>query len=475
MSLVNDMLRDLDERKRGDSSGYRPVATPAAKKGRWLWITLVVLMIGAALYFVATELSSKVDERSQLISWFNQEPQKTETVSISPVEEREQPVNANTADKVDASSVDQLSVATAKNATHPSTPTVANISLINWTMQSPEQGYFTFWIDQVKPFVLYGKTDSSLDIAIENSQFLADLPHIDASIMSAIEIITEKGKSRFKLIASGPAAFKPRLKNNPARLIVTVKILDAEPSTIIDENIIAKVEEPTMEESPSEQPQVAHAAIIKPEKEPPAEPSSTQQLQAGQWKKSLNTLPTDSSTVRSARRLLSQQRSSEAESLLKDYIVQAPSSLQSQYLLVQLYLATERYSAADILLAQAPSNLSWSLLKARLLLQQGQATDAVRLLEKYPGGQSREDYLDLLASGYQQTGQHGAAVARYLSLLGLNPQEARWWVNLGVSLEHLGQHSKALDAYQSALQVPNVDQSLKQYARQQSQRLMQLQ
>ena len=179
--------------------------------------------------------------------------------------------------------------------------------------------------------------------------------------------------------------------------------------------------------------------------------------------------------MRNARRLLSQQRTDEAMDLLKGYVNTAPSSLQSRYLLVQLYLVTERYTDASAILSTAPDNLSWGLLKARALLQQGEAKQAIRLLEQYPDGQNRQDYLDLLASGYQQTGQHAAAVARYLSLLALNSQEGRWWISLGVSLEHLGQKGKALEAYRSALQIPDLQPSLKQYAQLQSQRLMQSQ
>lgn len=474
MSLVNDMLRDLDERKRGTSINHRAVAKPKRTIGRWVWIVLAALIISAVVYFVAVELGGKVGERASLLSWLKQDKSATDSANISSSVAEGLAVKSDIVQKAKQTTGNASVSQAVKSAAKPevNSPAVTDISLINWTTKSPQSGYLTFWIGQVKPFILYGKTANSLDIAIDESQLVTGLPDMDSSLLSAIEIVSQEGKSRFKLMASGPVEFKPQLKQNPARLVISVIALDDTSSnmamnakqTIVEEKAAAS-------ESASKQSGVISADT----QEVVATKNSPDPQVEGQWKKSLNTLPTDSSTVRSARRLLSQQRTDEAVSLLTRYIEKAPTSLQSQYLLVQLYLATERYSRAAVLLEKAPNNLSWSLLKARSFLQQGQASDAIQLLEQYPDGQSREDYLDLLASGYQQVGRHGAAVARYLSLLGLNPQEARWWINLAVSLEHLGQNSKALDAYQTALQIPNLEQSLKQYARQQSQRLLQLQ
>lgn len=475
MSLVNDMLRDLDERKRGDSVSHRSVAKPQRTIGRWIWIVLAALIIAAVVYFVAVELRGKVGERANLLSWLKQETQAADSVN-SPLP----PLAA----KSDAVQKDSEANETKPETVTPekSSPAVTDISLINWTTKTQTSGYLTFWMGQVKPFVLYEKTANSLDIAIDESKLVTGLPDMDSLLLSAVEIVAEEGKSRFKLIASSPVEFKTQLKQNPARLVISV-LAPNDPSS----NTVVSAQKAVVEKAPATPESAAIKSVAKPSDESPVDTpelvnSHVESVAAampaqseGQWRKSLNTLPTDSSTVRSARRLLSQQRTEEAVSLLTDYIEKAPASLQSQYLLVQLYLATERYSRATELLEKAPNNLSWSLLKARSLLQQGQANEAIRILEQYPDGQSREDYLDLLASGYQQVGQHGAAVARYLSLLGLNSQEARWWINLGVSLEHLGQNSKALDAYQTALQIPNLDRSLKQYARQQSQRLLQLQ
>ncbi|WP_372740034.1 tetratricopeptide repeat protein [Neptunomonas sp.] len=482
MSLVNDMLRDLDERKREGSTGYRAVAKRDSNTGRWIWIALLIALVTIVGFFVVREWGGKINERSHFFSLLDKEQVQTGSSSQPLVQESLGLTAQQTDVKNEIAAPEPEPERKAKPEKIP--PVTTNISAINWTSQSDLRGTLTFWLDQVKPFVLYSRSTMTMDIAIEESLLAVGLPDINGSLLTTIDIVPEEGRSRFKLVASEPVEFSPKLKQNPARLVVEVSRSAPEVSVAIPTR--SAVKETTSVLAAEEARPAAREPIPVPRvtvSEDATEVSHTatnttdqaRGQQAGQWKKSLNTLPTDSSVVRSARRLLSQQRTDEALDLLKDYVNKTPASLQSRYLLVQLFLVTERYTAASEIFHTAPDNLSWGLLQARAFLQQGQAKQAIELLEQYPDGQSRQDYLDLLASGYQQAGQHAAAVARYLSLLTLNSQEGRWWINLGVSLEHLGQTRKALDAYRSALQIPDLEQSLKQYAQLQSQRLMQSQ
>jgi tetratricopeptide (TPR) repeat protein len=185
----------------------------------------------------------------------------------------------------------------------------------------------------------------------------------------------------------------------------------------------------------------------------------------------MNTKPTDSSTVREARRLLAKNDINAAVQRLEKFVAHYQKSDQSRYLLAQLYLSTENYSSAQRVIDGAPASLSWALLNARAQLQQGNGDMALALLQQYPEAQAREDYVDLLASAYQLQGDHRQAVQSYLTVLALNPQQARAWINMGISLEHLQQRSRAIDAYQNAIRIPNIPPALRQYAAQQLQRL----
>jgi hypothetical protein len=441
MSLVNDMLRDLDERKRDGTPGYRPVPKKAYKIWRWIWMVLTILLLAIVVFFMARELGTNIN------------PSMNISMKNTAEDSKGAPVSGN----IETLRTDKNSDALAAEVV----TLVNNVRVINWTSQTPQRGYLTFWLDQVKPFVVYKKTATTLDIGIDETRLTAGLPDIDSALLSTIEIIPEEGQSRFRLVTHAPVQFTVKFKQNPARLkidIVSPEVVRSDSSEGLEKSDVAII---------------GTAAITSGDSPAQATADTPNAVQpSGQWKKSLNTLPTDSSTVRSARRLLNQQRPDEALSLLQKFVKQTPSSLQSRYLLVQLYLATEQYEVASNALQKTPNNLSWSLLKARALLQQGQARKAIQILERLPGGQNRQDYLALLASGYQQAGQHTEAVSCYLDLLALNPQEARWWINMGVSLEYLGQRTKALDAYRNALQIPDIDTPLKLYARQQTQRLM---
>jgi tetratricopeptide (TPR) repeat protein len=192
---------------------------------------------------------------------------------------------------------------------------------------------------------------------------------------------------------------------------------------------------------------------------------------SGTWRKAMNTKPTDSSTVREARRLLAKNDINAAVQRLEKFVAQYQKSDQSRYLLAQLYLSTENYSSAQRVIDGAPASLSWALLNARAQLQQGNGDMALALLQQYPEAQAREDYVDLLASAYQLQGDHRQAVQSYLTVLALNPQQARAWINMGISLEHLQQRSRAIDAYQNAIRIPDIPPALRQYAAQQLQRL----
>ncbi|SIS87507.1 tetratricopeptide repeat protein [Neptunomonas antarctica] len=498
MSLVNDMLRDLDERKRDSTAGYRAVPKKASKIWRWIWVVLTIFLLGIVLFLMARELSTNTNPRSDMLAWFSKVQDTnvvvgtraensiinsaiTPSMNSSIKSMAEESKGALVSGNIEILQTDNNSDALVVKAHSP----VNSISVINWTSQAPHRGHLTFWLDQVTPFVVYEKSATTLDIGIAETRIIAELPDIDSTLLSTLEIIPEEGNSRFKLVTNAPVQFTVKLKQNPARLKIEIaasEVIRSESSEGTENSDVAIIETAAITSGGS-QAQVLVVPPVDNKVDNSAATAVVNTRQAagtrnavqssGHWKKSLNTLPTDSSTVRSARRLLNEQHTDEALSLLQQFVNQTPSSLQSRYLLVQLYLATEQYEVAAETLQKSPNNLSWTLLKARALLQQGQAREAIQLLERLPDGQSRQDYLDLLASGYQQVGQHTEAVSRYLDLLALNPQEARWWINMGVSLEHLDQRTKALDAYRNALQIPNIDTPLKLYALQQSQRLMQ--
>ncbi len=437
MSLVNDMLRDLETRQREGATQYRAVPDKTSSSKRLLTLVLFILLAVALLVVLKPDLVKPLLDR--LLPSTEEVPVNTPVASVAPNVEPE-PVKV----------INQLKV-------------------INWTQLDPANGYITLWFDQVTPFTVLQKSPTGLMIQLDNMASIASLPAPLPSLLKQLEVKDATPNIALELVANEAVNFQPELKQNPPRLKINISLIKQAASN--SEHVVVEnnLSEPRQVVESADQPKVVDAPKVATSQDTTGSVAPV----AGEWRKSINNLPTDATTVRNARRLLADSRTDEAIKLLQDFIDQTKQSFQSRYLLAQLFLATERYTQADQLFKQAPDNLSWALLRARGLLQQGQGKAAVGLLKRFPSGATREDYLELLAGAYQQAGQYSDAVTQYLSLLALNPQEARWWVNMGVALEYLGQQNRALDAYRSALKIPTIDVTTKQFAQRQTERLLQ--
>ena len=105
-------------------------------------------------------------------------------------------------------------------------------------------------------------------------------------------------------------------------------------------------------------------------------------------------------------------------------------------------------------------------LKARLLREQDPER-AIRVLEKHPApmfGEGR--WHALLAALYRQTGRAAEAVPLYRELAREQSSQGRWWLGLGVSLEESGEPARARAAYQRALAVGGLNSELTAFLRQ---------
>jgi tetratricopeptide (TPR) repeat protein len=103
-------------------------------------------------------------------------------------------------------------------------------------------------------------------------------------------------------------------------------------------------------------------------------------------------------------------------------------------------------------------------LEARLMMERGELNQAIALLEKKPPTISEfPDYHALLAALYQRTNQVSAASSLYKQLLALEPSNAKWWVGLGVALEADGNRTEAYEAFSNANTIGGLSPTLKAY------------
>ncbi len=105
-----------------------------------------------------------------------------------------------------------------------------------------------------------------------------------------------------------------------------------------------------------------------------------------------------------------------------------------------------------------PGYIPFVELKARLLSLDGQAKQAIALLENYsPEMDKYPEYYSIIAALYERTNKDLLAINIYHQLLNRNSQNSSWWFGLAVSLDKLGKSKDALNAYSTAMSQGNLN------------------
>ena len=134
----------------------------------------------------------------------------------------------------------------------------------------------------------------------------------------------------------------------------------------------------------------------------------------------------------------------------------------------------DHQAALDVLDAGLEQGVHTSALaraKARLLMAEAPA-EAIDVLEAHPPqGFGEGRWHALLASLYREQGRAQDAAALYRGMVREQPQNGVWWLGLGVSLEETGDRDRALAAYQRALRVGELDGDLMAFLRRRVERL----
>jgi len=170
-----------------------------------------------------------------------------------------------------------------------------------------------------------------------------------------------------------------------------------------------------------------------------------------------------------AEQAIVNNNAAKAEALFEEVLLLKPEQKEARKQLAALWFGRQAYQGAINLLAQglalAPNNRDFRLMQARLYLSQGNKEQAYRVLKAMPDTVNSE-YQLALANTAQQLGKFDAAIYAYKILVQLQPQNARWWLGLGVAHDSNGQFNRAAQAYQSALGQGGLSESAANFARQ---------
>lgn len=153
--------------------------------------------------------------------------------------------------------------------------------------------------------------------------------------------------------------------------------------------------------------------------------------------------------------------SGSAQALFKHALELDPGFAKARQALLSVLVggrqwAEARQTAQDGL-ALDPTQSGWATILARLQFEQNDVAGALDTLGRHAshaGGDA--DYQGLYAYLLQKQQRPAEAAQRFRNALALRPGESRWWFGLGLALESAGQGGEAKEAYAKAKEVGNL-------------------
>ena len=410
MSLVNDMLRDLDDRRReSQGSGVKVRLTPASdfavgKKSLVPMIVmgLLVVVLGLAAYWFlvanqpATEqLELSISSNQQFAPAQQPLPQVAESQQAGPL----------SAAAVSSESTSQAPVAAPAAPVASSEVTTAPVSPQPMQSEVVENPVVATAAAQIQ--------QPQREVAAEFQ------PDPQQSEENRSESPAESAESS---AASAGAARQPQgsvAGNDNARPDVTVAV--GEQSSLTDS--------------------VKNPAQLSP-------------------------LEQDILVVQEALQQIADNRQSDAYATLENHILANRYAHQSRETYAKLLMNQGMVNEANALveggLQLAPNHPGFKKVKARLLIGNQQVADAAALLMiRAPEVSMDSEYHDLLASSQLASGDFEGASISYRNLVRTDQGQGKWWYGFAAAQEMLGNLPTAREAYTLAMQQPNLSASLR--------------
>jgi len=177
-----------------------------------------------------------------------------------------------------------------------------------------------------------------------------------------------------------------------------------------------------------------------------------------------------------AKTLYSRREFRQADEKVEGILKQQPLHIEARLLYTSALISRGNTGNAMQVLAEGlqlnPGISEWARVYARLLVDQGQTVQAVEVLTYgLPQISQDQDYYAFYAALLQGLARHDEAAEFYRALLGEQPENRLWWMGLGISLDALNNSGDAVYAYSRALEGDTLNNELRQYVLQQSERL----
>ncbi len=170
----------------------------------------------------------------------------------------------------------------------------------------------------------------------------------------------------------------------------------------------------------------------------------------------------------------------QAEAKLSRALALNPVHLKARELLARLLVNRGRTGEALELYAEGvdifPKHIPFRKGYARLLVDRGDYGGAIRVLknEHAPEVSADPEYHALLAGVLQHHGAYSEAAATYGEVVRHYPHMGLWWMGLAIAQENAGRPSEAAPAFEKALACRDLSRELEYYVQRQLERLAQI-
>ncbi|WP_071870965.1 tetratricopeptide repeat protein [Atopomonas hussainii] len=213
---------------------------------------------------------------------------------------------------------------------------------------------------------------------------------------------------------------------------------------------------------------------------PPAEPALQSAARATNTPPAVRAQPTANTQIKVTPRRQDELSRAKQAMLAQDYLGaislleaaqrEQPDNSEVSAWLAKAYLAAGQINQLQSWLpgqiARQPQNSELRMLLARGQLEQGQAAAAAQTLSGYLPPLAKDPaYHALLAATYQQTGNWAQSAERYQELLRYQAGQGSWQLGLAIALEQLGDLRTASNHYRLGLATGSLQGASADYAR----------
>ena len=423
MSVINRMLRDLEGQNSQKPNGknYQPSSSTGSSLSAWRIVVLSILLIAALVWSWMTFTDNSTPASAgTFVS--NPVPASVANAAAAP-----QQVTNNSSSTETAASTDS----TAQAVTQPALNMNSGIAF-NADSESP--------VRKVKPTsennepVLIPEAGSKGLVAVENTSQSQPLIQIEQTELTEQADVAESPDATASNVSAPQANQFNDAQDGP--LIVFASK---------DENQRRPPANPT----PQADAIAKKPATMKVARATPREVEATLRDEIDRSMKSGDT--------REAIRLLNKLTQRE------------PDNISVRKKLASVYFAEGQIEQAQQLLEQTlikvPANTSVRLMLGRLYVQQNMHSLAWEAIRE-PALTNDTDFLGFRAGFAQQQQRFDTALADYNTLVALQPGDARWWLGLGVAADKTNRSHMAVQAYQKALRLQELDDDVETFIRQ---------